>query len=111
MLELGPESPRLHRESGEHAAARGVGLLVTVGPLAAEMSRAFAGESHAVADPEAAAELLEGLLRERDTVLVKGSRGVGLELVVAALGAGRRAPRERPGDGAMLAPGAGSGRD
>jgi UDP-N-acetylmuramoyl-tripeptide--D-alanyl-D-alanine ligase len=111
MLELGPESPRLHREIGEHAAARGVGLLVTVGPLAAEMSSSFAGESHAVADAGAAAELLEGLLRERDTVLLKGSRGVGLERAVAALGAGRQPSRERPGDGAMIAPGACSGRD
>ncbi|HYM55817.1 MAG TPA: UDP-N-acetylmuramoyl-tripeptide--D-alanyl-D-alanine ligase, partial [Solirubrobacteraceae bacterium] len=30
MLELGPDAPRLPRELGEHAAARGVELLVTV---------------------------------------------------------------------------------
>jgi UDP-N-acetylmuramoyl-tripeptide--D-alanyl-D-alanine ligase len=110
MLELGPEAKRLHREIGEHAAARGVELLVTVGPLAAEMSRSFPGESHEVADAGAAAELLGSMLRERDTVLVKGSRGVGLERAVAALGAGGRARGEHPGDGAMLAPGARSGR-
>ena len=38
MLELGPEERRFHREIGAHAAARGVDVLVTVGPLAAEMA-------------------------------------------------------------------------
>jgi UDP-N-acetylmuramoyl-tripeptide--D-alanyl-D-alanine ligase len=85
MLELGPDAPRLHREIGEHAGAQGVGLLVTVGPLAAEMRAGFEGESHAVPDAQAAAELVPGLLRDRDTVLVKGSRGVGLELVLPRL--------------------------
>jgi UDP-N-acetylmuramoyl-tripeptide--D-alanyl-D-alanine ligase len=86
MLELGSAGPSLHREVAEHATARGVEVLVTVGPLAAAMAgKAFAGESHSVADAEAAAELLGVLLREGDTVLVKGSRGVGLERVARAL--------------------------
>jgi UDP-N-acetylmuramoyl-tripeptide--D-alanyl-D-alanine ligase len=85
MLELGPDAPRLHREIGEHAGAQGVGLLVTVGALADEMRAGFDGESHAVPDAQAAAELVPGLLRDRDTVLVKGSRGVGLELVLERL--------------------------
>jgi UDP-N-acetylmuramoyl-tripeptide--D-alanyl-D-alanine ligase len=85
MLELGPDGPRLHREIGEHARARGVDLLVTVGPLAAEMRDGFAGESHAVADAQAAGEMLAGMLHERDMVLVKGSRGVGLERVLDTL--------------------------
>jgi UDP-N-acetylmuramoyl-tripeptide--D-alanyl-D-alanine ligase len=129
MLELGPQAQGLHREIGEHAAARGVELLVTVGPLAAEISRAFPGEAHAVADAQAAAEELEGLLQARDTVLVKGSRGVGLERAVAILRAGGARPgRERPrggtvGDGPVVgevpvvgdgpvatAPGTGAGR-
>jgi UDP-N-acetylmuramoyl-tripeptide--D-alanyl-D-alanine ligase len=95
MLELGPDAPRLHREIGEHAAARGVGLLVTVGPLAGEMRAGFPGESHATPDAEAAAELVGGLLGEGDTVLVKGSRGVGLERVLERLCA---AGESMPGD-------------
>ncbi len=79
MLELGPDAPLMHAEIGAYAQARGVELLVTVGALAGEMRTRFAGESYAVADAEAAAELVPGLLREGDTVLVKGSRGVGLE--------------------------------
>jgi UDP-N-acetylmuramoyl-tripeptide--D-alanyl-D-alanine ligase len=87
MLELGPESPRLHREIGVYAAEHGLDVLVTVGPLAAEMRGEFEGESYAVADAGAAAELLQAVLAAGDTVLVKGSRGVGLERVAEALGA------------------------
>ncbi len=95
MLELGPQAATLHRRVGAHAAARGVDLIVAVGELAGEIADAFPGPSRHAADAAAAAELLPGLLREGDVVLVKGSRGVGLERVVAALaedalGAGRR---------------------
>jgi len=90
MLELGPASPALHREIGEHAQASGVAMLVTVGPLAARMADAFGGETHSVADAGAAAELLPRLLRAGDTVLVKASRGVGLERLVSSMAAERR---------------------
>jgi UDP-N-acetylmuramoyl-tripeptide--D-alanyl-D-alanine ligase len=97
MLELGPEAPRLHREIGLYSAERGVDLLVTVGPLAAEMRSEFAGESYAVADAGAAAELLQTLLRRGDTMLVKGSRGVGLERVTETLDARRGQANEGSG--------------
>jgi UDP-N-acetylmuramoyl-tripeptide--D-alanyl-D-alanine ligase len=93
MLELGSEAgPALHREVGAYASARGVDVLVTVGPLAAAMAGTFAGEAHSVPDAQAAAELLEALLREGDTVLVKGSRGIGLERVAQILQAGAAVP-------------------
>jgi UDP-N-acetylmuramoyl-tripeptide--D-alanyl-D-alanine ligase len=101
MLELGVDELRFHREIGAHAAARDVDVLVTVGPLAAEMATAFTrADAHSVADAPAAAELLTRLLAPGDTVLVKGSRGVGLEHVGRALRA-REAPdgvRSRPRD-------------
>ncbi len=99
MLELGPDELRFHREIGAHAAARGVDVLVAVGPLAAEMIPAFAGENaHSAADAPAAAELLSRLLARGDTILVKGSRGVGLEHVGQALLA-REAPDGVRADG------------
>jgi UDP-N-acetylmuramoyl-tripeptide--D-alanyl-D-alanine ligase len=96
MLELGPQATRLHREIGLYAADAGVDLLITVGPLAAEMRTEFEGESYAVADASAAAEQLRLLLGEGDTVLVKGSRAVGLERVAQLLGAD--APTGAPAD-------------
>jgi UDP-N-acetylmuramoyl-tripeptide--D-alanyl-D-alanine ligase len=87
MLELGPQEREFHAELGEQAAAAGVDVLVTVGPLAAASAARFHGESHSVADAGEAAALVPELLQPGDVVLVKGSRGVGLELVCAALGA------------------------
>jgi UDP-N-acetylmuramoyl-tripeptide--D-alanyl-D-alanine ligase len=92
MLELGPKAESFHREIGRHAAERGVDLLVTVGPLAAVAREGFARESHSEPDARAAVRALGGLLASGDTVLVKGSRGVGLEVVVEALTEAHRAP-------------------
>jgi UDP-N-acetylmuramoyl-tripeptide--D-alanyl-D-alanine ligase len=105
MRELGRKAgPGLHREVAEHAAARGVEVLVTVGPLAAAMAgKTFAGETHSVPDAEAAAELLGVLLREGDTVLVKGSRGVGLERVAQTLVAEGQAHASGPSPGRSTA--------
>jgi UDP-N-acetylmuramoyl-tripeptide--D-alanyl-D-alanine ligase len=83
MLELGPDAAAHHAAIGAHARAAGVELLVGVGPLSAAL-----GADHHVADAAAAAALLPGLLASGDTVLVKASRGIGLEAVVAALGDG-----------------------
>jgi UDP-N-acetylmuramoyl-tripeptide--D-alanyl-D-alanine ligase len=110
MLELGEQAHALHRQVGAYARDGGVQMLVAVGPLAAHMCGAFAGEAHAVADAPAAARLLAGLLREGDTVLLKGSRGVGLERVAdALLESGGPAP-ERVGGDPLLAPSAAPGR-
>jgi UDP-N-acetylmuramyl pentapeptide synthase len=114
MLELGAQGPGLHRELGEHAQTSGVALLVAVGPLAAKMARGFAGEFHAVADAQAAAKLVPELLRDGDTVLVKASRGVGLERVTEVLfelrpAVSERAHAPRNGETSALS-GRGSGR-
>jgi UDP-N-acetylmuramoyl-tripeptide--D-alanyl-D-alanine ligase len=86
MLELGPAELEFHREIGAHARDRGVGVLVTVGPLAAVMAERFGdGELHAAADAAEAASITAGLLSDGDTVLVKASRGVGLEVVAETL--------------------------
>jgi UDP-N-acetylmuramoyl-tripeptide--D-alanyl-D-alanine ligase len=85
MLELGPAERELHREIGAAAAESGVDVLVTVGPLAAAMLDAFDGEGHAVADAGEAAALAADLVVRGDAVLVKASRGVGLEVVAEAL--------------------------
>jgi UDP-N-acetylmuramoyl-tripeptide--D-alanyl-D-alanine ligase len=87
MLELGPAERAYHVAIGEHAARTGVDVLVTVGPLAAAMADGFTGGGHvhATRDAGAAAGLLPDLVEPGDVVLVKASRGVGLELVCGAL--------------------------
>ncbi|MCW3064059.1 MAG: UDP-N-acetylmuramoyl-tripeptide--D-alanyl-D-alanine ligase, partial [Solirubrobacterales bacterium] len=85
MLELGPGEREAHEEAGRQAAAAEVDVLVTVGPRAAAMADPFGGEAYPVASAAEAAALLPEVLQPGDTLLVKGSRGVGLEVVVEAL--------------------------
>jgi UDP-N-acetylmuramoyl-tripeptide--D-alanyl-D-alanine ligase len=103
MLELGARERSLHRELGAYAGERGVELLVTVGPRASAMRESFAEragvEAHSVPDAAAAAALLRRLLRDGDSVLVKGSRGMLLERVADALKApAGPAPSALPGN-------------
>ena len=87
MLELGPEAERFHREVGAEAARLGFSPTVGVGELARALATAAAAAGVEApwyanaADAEVVAERLE----PGDLVLVKGSRGVGLERVVARL--------------------------
>lgn len=91
MYELGDRSVEDHRQVGREAAGC-CDLLVAAGSdhaaILAEAART-AGLApamvHHVADAETAAELLESLLQPDDVVLVKGSRGVGLDRTVDAL--------------------------
>ena len=88
MLELGPGELAEHRAIGSYAAGAGVDVLVAVGPLSAEMPVAFGGESHVVPDAAAAASLVASMAEPGDVVLVKASRGIGLETVAEALARG-----------------------
>ncbi len=93
MLELGPESPSFHRAIGDRAAELGFDLVVGVGELAREISAAAARRGTrsrwlndaGEAARWAAAAIDDGELEAQDLILVKGSRGVGLEVVVEAL--------------------------
>jgi UDP-N-acetylmuramyl pentapeptide synthase len=85
MLELGTTERDFHEEIGAHARAVGVDLLVTVGPLAEHIASGFGGPAHHAPDARAASALVPDLLEPGDTVLVKASRGVGLEVVAQAL--------------------------
>ena len=91
MLELGVHALALHQEVGQVAAAR-ADVLVTVGgaPVAALGDAAVrAGlpreRVHHFATSEEAAGQVPGLLAPGDLVLVKGSRGIGVDRIVARL--------------------------
>jgi UDP-N-acetylmuramoyl-tripeptide--D-alanyl-D-alanine ligase len=84
MAELGPEAPRLHAEIGEYARARCDSLLA-VGGLAAEAAQAFGENGRSFADIDQLAAELGTRLGDGVTVLIKGSRVMGLERLVASL--------------------------
>jgi UDP-N-acetylmuramoyl-tripeptide--D-alanyl-D-alanine ligase len=96
MRELGETSVSLHEEIGRSAVRHGVERLVVVGTSAdaaalGEAARAEAASTGAatevveVVDVEAAVADLVATVRRDDVVLVKASRGVALEHVVAGL--------------------------
>jgi UDP-N-acetylmuramoyl-tripeptide--D-alanyl-D-alanine ligase len=80
MGEVGPQGPSFHREIGAYARARGVTRLMGLGDAAAHAVEAFgAGGAH-FSDVDKLVAAVEGR-----TVLVKGSRFMKMERVVAAL--------------------------
>jgi UDP-N-acetylmuramoyl-tripeptide--D-alanyl-D-alanine ligase len=91
MLELGPRELELHAEVGRRCAALGLERVVTLGPRSEATARAAADGGivalHVGDDVEAAAAAVREALHEAapGAVLVKGSRGMRLERVVAAL--------------------------
>jgi UDP-N-acetylmuramoyl-tripeptide--D-alanyl-D-alanine ligase len=95
MGEVGAQGPAFHLEVGSYARECGVERLYGAGPQMGEAVAAFGeGASHFESVDEAAASVAAALAAERDaarvTVLVKGSRFMGMERVVAALGGDAR---------------------
>ncbi len=92
MLELGDQSPELHRQSGAAVAAAGIDLLIAVGGApASDLARAAVAAGMAersvsyVPTSSEAATLALGRVRPGDLVLVKGSRGIATDVVVERL--------------------------
>jgi UDP-N-acetylmuramoyl-tripeptide--D-alanyl-D-alanine ligase len=89
MLELGPDSPQMHREAGHEIARLGIDLLWGVRGFASDLI-AGANEQGSSAtrlfenSDEAAAAAIDEV-REGDLVLVKGSRSVETDKVVKTL--------------------------
>jgi UDP-N-acetylmuramoyl-tripeptide--D-alanyl-D-alanine ligase len=93
MLELGPESAALHAQVGALAAAAGIDALLACGPqmvhaVQAAQRAGMGARARHFADHAALVEALRTVVRAGDAVLVKGSRGSHMEIVIAALAAG-----------------------
>jgi UDP-N-acetylmuramoyl-tripeptide--D-alanyl-D-alanine ligase len=90
MLELGAFAQPLHVECGRAAVKAGIARLVTVGGAAAAALAGAARDAglnaavHVGTSAEAA-ELLLASVAPGDLVLVKGSRGIGTDLVAERL--------------------------
>jgi len=89
MLELGPQSPQMHREAGHEIARLGIEVLWGVRGLANEIISGARDEGLAAtrffdSSDEAAAAVIDEV-REGDLILVKGSRSVETDKVVQAL--------------------------
>ncbi|HVS20451.1 MAG TPA: UDP-N-acetylmuramoyl-tripeptide--D-alanyl-D-alanine ligase [Pyrinomonadaceae bacterium] len=89
MLELGPEAPKMHRDAGREIASLGIDVVWGVRGLAEEIV-AGAREGGTTAtqffkSSEEAAAVAVNEVREGDLILVKGSRSVETDKIVAVL--------------------------
>jgi UDP-N-acetylmuramoyl-tripeptide--D-alanyl-D-alanine ligase len=85
MLELGPESARLHAEAARDIAQRKPALVAAVGTFAhafESLREALGGRLITAADAAALGPKLKSALRGNELVLLKASRGVALERVL-----------------------------
>jgi UDP-N-acetylmuramoyl-tripeptide--D-alanyl-D-alanine ligase len=90
MLELGPESEQLHRKLGEQVGkiAWRLYLLGTMAPIIADGARHAGLASSAIVIGGNHDEIVTDILREAgpdDLVLVKGSRGMGMDRVATLI--------------------------
>ena len=98
MGEVGDQGAAFHHEVGAYAKARGIDALWTVGEASLAAAEAFAGASHFPSVDAMLALLFDA--PECAAVVVKGSRFMTMERVVAALLA---APAAKPTGGAHAA--------
>ncbi|HLO95328.1 MAG TPA: cyanophycin synthetase, partial [Burkholderiaceae bacterium] len=88
MGEVGDQGPEFHREVGAYAARRGLAALWCAGPAAAHAAAAYEASGGASTRAFATVDELIAALDaapEVKNVLVKGSRFMRMERVVAAL--------------------------
>ncbi len=95
MAELGDSAEALHREIGQYATGR-CDVLLTVGPLSRQAADAFGNAGRSFADTASLGKAAEAMLAEDVTLLVKGSRIMGLDQLVSLLTSDGMAGAETP---------------
>jgi len=84
MGEVGAQGPAFHAEVGRYARQRGIEYFYTLGPLAEHAARAHGAAKH-FADRDTLAQAVCSQLPDCSSLLVKGSRFMKMEQVVAAI--------------------------
>jgi UDP-N-acetylmuramoyl-tripeptide--D-alanyl-D-alanine ligase len=85
MYEVGEDSPAIHRELGRFLNPYHPALTIGIGPQMKHLIDSLTGPSYWYPDAAAAQADLPGLLQGVDTLLIKGSRAMALEQVLAFL--------------------------
>lgn len=102
MFELGPKEKEMHYNVGQHAAEKGINVLICIGDLSAEIAKgAEAGKTSAAGQSDAADSInmeihyyktkadffknADTVLNDGDTILVKASHGMEFPEIVDKL--------------------------
>lgn len=90
MLELGEQSLIKHREVGSYAAAKNLDFLITIGREAAEIAAGAEGKMNPekiliLDNNEECIKFLTSEIKEKDLILIKGSRANKLEEIAVEL--------------------------
>lgn len=90
MNELGEDSPKYHREVGAYTAEEGVDMLITIGEKAEDIAKGWesvrnAGAVHYEKKEDLYPQISGGMFKAGDVIVVKASRTLELEDVVAKL--------------------------
>ena len=88
MLELGPDTLKLHAATGEKAVTAGCALVIACGELSratCEGAKLAGGNALHFENKQALIDALPGLIQKGDNVLVKASHSMAFEDVVAVL--------------------------
>lgn len=80
MLELGTESRRYHRESLQYAIKKGIDIIITIGGEFYGV-RVQKDRLYPFMDKSEVLSVIKGHLHETGKILIKGSRGIGLETI------------------------------
>jgi UDP-N-acetylmuramoyl-tripeptide--D-alanyl-D-alanine ligase len=104
MGEVGDQGPAFHREAGEHARVAGIDTLLTLGEQSRQVAAGFGDAAAHCSDIDTLNARVLALLPVAGSVLVKGSRFMKMERVVAALeAAGTSKPHTTQQEGSTMA--------
>ena len=85
MKELGPDANQFHFQAGQHIKAAGIQHLLTYGNLSKAATDGFGENAAHFTDYETLITALKPYLTSHATVLVKGSRSMQMEKVIAKI--------------------------
>ena len=85
MRELGADAASLHHAAGENIRKAGIDYLFTYGELSSNTSQAFGEGAYHFNEQEKLVNALKPFLYNTTTILVKGSRSMRMEKVIAGL--------------------------
>lgn len=85
MLELGKESENYHIRIGEFLNKKNIDILITLGKFSKIMGEVFKNEKYHFTDKEELTDFLKTIIKDKDTILIKGSHMFRMDTVCKRL--------------------------